>query len=158
MFQFTKKDLENDKLFNVNEINKRFRKLSKIYHPDRYKKNDNNNNNNNIINSTNMSPDYATFTRLKISHRILLSMATNHNMNQFPKDWELLFDTQYQLNSWIDWKLKHNINKLAIELPKNRNCNQMTINADNYNNQDNRCILSYNLSGISIATFFGGGI
>ena len=73
MYQYHDEDIENKNLFNVKQINKRFKHMSKCYHPDK------------------VHGDYVAFVRLEVSKRVLLSIAD-------PDEYEFPCTDAYKLN------------------------------------------------------------
>ena len=73
MYQYRDEDIENKNLFNVKQINKRFKYMAKCYHPDK------------------AHGDYVAFVRLEVSKRILLSIAD-------PDEYEFPYKDAYKLS------------------------------------------------------------
>eukprot|EP01083_Nonionella_stella_P219489 786205_1 len=107
MFSFEENDMNNDKIFNINQIQSRYRKFAKFYHPDKKHGNP------------------AVFSKFDVAKRILLS-TINTNEYMFPHDWYVLLQDEDELNAMYSWQKYNNTELKAIEHP-----------ISNQNEQDN---------------------
>lgn len=88
MFQYSADDINNKLLFNVTQIQKRYRRFAKFYHPDKKHANP------------------AVFIKVKISEQILLFIADGKSY-EFPSNWYLLLEDEDTLNAMRSWKKEH---------------------------------------------------